>query len=94
MVVRKDLLGLQSSAERGECSQTGHDEGSDDWQASQMACSQQGRRKALTASLLQMAHLSLAGISSWDSDLKVGSDRQYRAEGQESQRETHLMSSA
>lgn len=27
MVVRRDLFGLQSSAERGECSQTGQDDG-------------------------------------------------------------------
>lgn len=33
-------------------------------QVSQIACSQQGRRKALTASLLQMAHRSLMGMSS------------------------------
>lgn len=25
MVVRRDLLGLQSAADNGECSQTGHD---------------------------------------------------------------------
>lgn len=31
IVVRSALLGLQSSADRGECSQIGHDEGSDDW---------------------------------------------------------------
>jgi hypothetical protein len=35
-----------------------------DLQDSQMACSQQGRRKALTASLLQIAQRSLIGISS------------------------------
>jgi hypothetical protein len=28
MVVRSDLFGLQSAAETGECSQTGHVEGS------------------------------------------------------------------
>lgn len=96
MVVRKALLGLQSSADRGECSQTGHDEGNDGWQASQMACSQQGRRKALTASLLQMAHLSLAGMSSWDSDLRVESRCQYSAQrkGDKSRRGTYWMSSA
>lgn len=33
-------------------------------QDSQMAWSQQGRRKAFRASLLQMAHRSLKGISS------------------------------
>lgn len=27
MVVRNDLFGVQSSAERGECSQTGQEEG-------------------------------------------------------------------
>lgn len=37
---------------------------SGDAQVSQIACSQQGNRKALTASLLQMAHLSLMGMSS------------------------------
>ena len=72
MVVRSALCGLQSSADRGECSHTGHDEGSVDWQLAQMACSQQGRRKASTASLLQMAQRSLAGISSWDSELECG----------------------
>lgn len=30
-MVRSDLFGLQSSADKGECSQTGHDEGNDDW---------------------------------------------------------------
>jgi len=64
IVVLRDLCGLQSSADRGECSQTGQLVGSFEWQSSQMACSQHGRRKALTASLLQMAHRSLAGISS------------------------------
>ncbi len=38
-------------------------------QFSQIACSQQGRRKALTASLLQIAQRSLMGMSSWDRDL-------------------------
>ena len=72
IVVRSALCGLQSSPDRGECSHTGHDEGSVDWQLAQMACSQQGRRKASTASLLQMAQRSLAGISSWDSELECG----------------------
>lgn len=31
IVVRNDLLGLQSSAATGVCSQTGHDEGNVDW---------------------------------------------------------------
>jgi hypothetical protein len=31
IVVRNDLFGLQSSAATGECSQTGHVEGSVDW---------------------------------------------------------------
>ena len=70
MVVRRDLWGLQSSAESGECSQTGHEAGNVDWQLSQMACSQHGRRKGFTASLLQMAHRSLAGISSSERVLK------------------------
>jgi hypothetical protein len=30
IVVRSDLFGLQSSADKGECSQTGHEEGSED----------------------------------------------------------------
>lgn len=37
MVVRNDLFGLQSSAERGECSQTGHDEGRFAWPEAQLA---------------------------------------------------------
>lgn len=40
---------------------------------SQAGCSQQGRRKALTASLLQMAHRSLVGMSSAVSELEMGS---------------------
>jgi hypothetical protein len=64
IVVRSALCGLQSSADNGECSQTGHEGGSVAWQLSQIACSQQGKRNALRASLLQMAHLSFAGISS------------------------------
>lgn len=90
MVVRKALFGLQSSAETGVCSQTGHDEGSVDWprfdvsgcklvnvsdgnvQVSQMIWSQQGRRNALTARRLHMAHRSLIGISSWVRDLNTG----------------------
>lgn len=43
-------------------------------QVSQIDWSQQGRRKAFTASLLQMAHRSLKGISSWDRVLEVDSD--------------------
>jgi hypothetical protein len=43
-------------------------------QVSQIDWSQQGRRKAFTASLLQMAHRSLKGISSWDRVLEVESD--------------------
>jgi hypothetical protein len=31
IVVRNDLLGLQSSAATGVCSQTGHDDGNVDW---------------------------------------------------------------
>ena len=31
IVVRRDLFGLQSSAETGVCSQTGHEEGRVDW---------------------------------------------------------------
>jgi hypothetical protein len=31
IVVRSDLFGLQSSADKGECSQTGHDAGRLDW---------------------------------------------------------------
>ena len=69
IVVRNDLCGLQSSAERGECSQTGQEAGSVDWQSSHIACSQQGRRKGLTANLLQIAHRSFAGMSSGASDL-------------------------
>lgn len=71
IVVRSALCGLQSSADRGECSQTGQEAGSVDWQLSQMACSQHGRRKALMASLLQMAHRSFAGISSCGRELKL-----------------------
>ena len=69
IVVLSDLCGLQSSADSGECSQTGHEAGSRDWQSSHMACSQQGRRNGLTASLLQIAHRSLAGMSSGARDL-------------------------
>lgn len=69
MVVRSALCGLQSSPDSGECSQTGHEAGKVEWQLSQMACSQHGRRKALTASLLQMAHRSFAGMSSWAREL-------------------------
>lgn len=36
-----------------------------------MACSQQGKRKAFTANLLQIAHRSLMGISSWESELQM-----------------------
>jgi hypothetical protein len=71
IVVRSALCGLQSSADSGECSQTGHEAGSVDWQLSQMACSQQGRRNALTASLLQMAHRSFAGMSSCGRELGI-----------------------
>ena len=73
MVVRSALCGLQSSADRGECSHTGHEEGRVEWQLSQIACSQHGKRNALIASLLQMAHRSFAGMSSWDSELRIGS---------------------
>lgn len=38
-------------------------------QLSQMAVSQQGRRKALIASLLQLAHFNLEGNSSWAKEL-------------------------
>ena len=87
MVVRRALLGLQSSAETGVCSQTGQEDGRVDWprfsvsgcklvnvsygnvQVSHMIWSQQGRRNALTARRLQMAHRSLMGISSWVRDL-------------------------
>lgn len=69
IVVRNALCGLQSSADNGECSQTGQEAGREDWQLSQMACSQHGRRNALTASLLQMAHRSFAGMSSCGSEL-------------------------
>lgn len=31
IVVRNDLFGLQSSAATGVCSQTGHEEGREDW---------------------------------------------------------------
>lgn len=72
MVVRRALCGLQSFAESGECSQTGQEAGRVDWQLSQMACSQHGKRNALTASLLQMAHRSFAGISSCDRELQYG----------------------
>lgn len=41
-----------------------------DVQVSQIDWSQQGRRKAFTASLLQMAHRSLKGMSSWDRVLR------------------------
>lgn len=40
-------------------------------QVSQIAWSQQGRRKALTASLLQTAHLSFMGISSRLRELQI-----------------------
>lgn len=40
-------------------------------QDSQMACSQQGSRKALTASLLQMAQRSLIGMSSAERELEI-----------------------
>lgn len=96
VVIRNDLLGLQSSAEMGVCSQTGHVEGSDNLpeavsdsvgplkkppqkkresgrhsQFSQIICSQQGVRKALTASLLQMAQRSLMGTSSCGNELEL-----------------------
>lgn len=64
MVVRRALFGLQSSTDSGECSQTGHWAGSLEWQPSHIDWSQHGNRKALAASLLQMAHRSLMGISS------------------------------
>lgn len=40
-----------------------------DAHVSQMACSQHGSLKALTASLLQLAHRSLCGISSGANEL-------------------------
>lgn len=43
--------------------------GNRDEQVSQMACSQQGRRKAFMASLLQFAQRSLMGISSGGREL-------------------------
>jgi hypothetical protein len=43
-------------------------------QDSQIDWSQQGRRKAFTANLLQMAHRSLNGISSWDRVLDAAED--------------------
>lgn len=69
MVVRKFLCGVQSVADSGECSHRGHADGSFAWHLSQIAWPQQGRRKASTASLLQTAHRSFAGISSGDKDL-------------------------
>ena len=72
MVVRSALCGLQSPADSGACSHTGHELGSVAWHVSQMACSQQGRRNALTASLLQMAQRSLAGMSSCGRELGLG----------------------
>jgi hypothetical protein len=108
-VVRRDLCGVQSSLESGECSQMGHEEGSVEWpmqpvsrspgvwkdgynvQPSQIACSQHGSLNALTASLLQMAQRSFAGMSSVDREL---------CSGQPSRRHifrriaTHLMISA
>ena len=47
------VISAWEGANNGSCSQVSHV----DW-------SQQGRRKALTASLLQMAHRSLNGMSS------------------------------
>lgn len=41
-----------------------------DSHVSHIACSQQGSRNAFTASLLQMAHLSLMGISSGVRELR------------------------
>lgn len=86
MVVRKALCGLQSSAETGECSQTGQVVGRVDWpvrvrlctdeailqnlQVSQIAWSQHGRRNALTARRLQIAQRSLIGISSSERELE------------------------
>ena len=91
MVVRNALCGLQSSADSGECSQTGHELGSVDWQFSQMACSQHGRRNALTASLLQMAHRSFAGMSSCGRQLFWGCQRHATRPGDE--KPAYLMSS-
>ena len=58
-----------------------------------MACSQQGRRKGLTASLLQIAHRSLAGMSSGARDLQgaVVVRGAFKREGREA---THLINSA
>lgn len=48
---------------------------------SQMACSQHGSLRALTASLLQLAHRSLCGISSGANELSPVSIL-YRSEGE------------
>ena len=63
-MVLRDLCGAASSAESGECSQTGQEFGRVDRQSSQIVCSQQGNLNAFAASLLQMAHFSFAGMSS------------------------------
>lgn len=94
IVVRKALCGLQSSADRGECSQTGHEVGKVDWQLSHIACSQHGRRNALSASLLQMAHRSFAGISSWDRELNSPGQRRRSTARAIRVIRTYLMSSA
>jgi hypothetical protein len=94
IVVRRALCGLQSSADKGECSQTGHEAGRVAWQPSQMACSQQGKRNALTASLLQMAHRSFAGISSCGSELGLHVSDARRALSDDRVFEAYLISSA
>lgn len=114
-VVRRDLWGVQPSAETGVCSHIGHVVGSVDWpsfahhistgarnsrirrnkQDSQMACSQQGRRKALTASLLQMAHRSFSGMSSGLSELRISCQRRMSRHNLKGERcRSYLMSSA
>jgi hypothetical protein len=69
-VMRRDLLGLHMSGSRGEWLHTGHASGREAWQCWQMDESQHWSLKALTASLLQVAHRSFVGISDWVSELK------------------------
>lgn len=52
IVVRRDLFGLQSSAETGVCSQTGHEEGRVDWPG---ACIRTGRFNRLRFKLTRLA---------------------------------------
>lgn len=53
---------------------------------SQMACSQHGSLRALTASLLQLAHRSLCGISSGAKELSPVSILHHSEDGIENER--------